>query len=50
MLQRKLDKHMCFSKAVNFFVNIWSLLIFQQLTLTAAATSIIAAVVLQQWY
>jgi hypothetical protein len=40
MLQRKLDMRVCFS-----LLNIWSFSIFQQLILTAAATSVIAAAV-----
>lgn len=46
MLQRKLDNCMCFQKQLISLLNIWSLLIFQQLTLTAAVTSMIAAAVL----
>jgi len=45
MLQQKLDKHVHFSKAVNLFVK-YFLFIFQQLTLTAAATNMIVAAVL----
>ena len=46
MLQTKLDKPMCFSKQLISLLNIWSLLIFQQLSSTAAATSMIVSAVL----